>query len=63
MLTEWLDFCREIQADALEDRKGCYTSNAIEISLEDGRFELRQGNENMTEVFVVFQTPSRQMLE
>ena len=44
MLTERLDLCREIQANVLQDQKGCYTSNAIDSYLYDGRFELRQGN-------------------
>jgi hypothetical protein len=44
MLMERLDLCREIHANVLEDQKGCYTSNAADGYLDDGRFELRRGN-------------------
>ena len=39
--------CREIQANVLEDQKGCYISNAIDSYLDDGRFELWHGNEKI----------------
>jgi hypothetical protein len=49
-----LDLCREIQSNALEDQKCCYTSNAISSYLDDGRFELRQGNEKIWPKFLLF---------
>jgi len=47
MLTERLDLCREIKANVLEDQKCCYTGNVIDSYLDDGRLELRQGNEKI----------------